>query len=55
MQVKKKTKKKFKLLTLTGLVASCSFKPECQNASSSYQELHKHFPDLMQVKKGMKK
>jgi hypothetical protein len=55
MQVKKKTKKEYKLLTLTWPVASCSFKPECQNSSSSDQELHKQFPALMQVKKRMKK
>jgi hypothetical protein len=55
MQVKKKTKNEFKVLTLKGPVASCSFKPECQNSSSSYRELHKQFPALMQVKKRMKK
>jgi hypothetical protein len=55
MQVKKETKKEFKLLTLAVLVASCSFKPEYQNSSSSYRELHKRFPALMQVKKSMKK
>jgi hypothetical protein len=55
IQVKKKTEKELKLLTFTGPVASCSFKPECQNSSSSYRELHKQFPALMQVKKRMKK
>jgi hypothetical protein len=55
MQVEKKTKKEYKLLTLTGPVASCSFKAECQKSSSSYRELHKQFPALMQVKKRMKK
>jgi hypothetical protein len=30
----KENQKEFKLLTLTGLAASCSFKVECQNSSS---------------------
>jgi hypothetical protein len=34
MQVKKKTKKELKLLTLPGPVANCSFKEECPNSSS---------------------
>jgi hypothetical protein len=55
MQVKKKTKTELKLLTLTGKVANCSFKLEYQKSSSSYRELHKQFPTLMQVKKRMKK
>jgi hypothetical protein len=55
MQVKKKTKKELKLLTLTGPVANCSFKTECQKSGSSYRKLHKQFPALMQVKKRMKK
>jgi hypothetical protein len=32
----KENKKEFKLLKLTGLAASCSFKAECQNSSSRY-------------------
>jgi hypothetical protein len=55
MQVQKKMIKKLKLLTLTGTVASCCFKPECQNSSSCYQELQKQAPTFMQVKKKIKK
>jgi hypothetical protein len=43
--------KEFKLLTLTGLAASCSFKAEYQNSSSPYQEPQKQFQALIEVKK----
>jgi hypothetical protein len=51
----KENQKEFKLLTFTGLAASCSFEAQCQNSSSPYRELQKQFPALMQVKKRMKK
>jgi hypothetical protein len=31
---RKENQKEFKLLTLTGLAASCSYEVECQNSSS---------------------
>jgi hypothetical protein len=47
----KKNKKKKKLFTLTGLAVSCSFKPESQNSSSRYREVHNLAQALMQAKK----
>jgi hypothetical protein len=48
-------KEKMKLFTLTGSAPSCSFKPESQNSSSPYRELHNQAQALMQAKKKMKK
>jgi hypothetical protein len=50
MQVKKKTNEKFKLFTLIGPVANCSFKSECQNSSSTKRGPQIHALALMQEK-----
>jgi hypothetical protein len=44
-------KEKMKLFILRGPTASCSFKPESQNSSSRYRQLHNRVQALMQVKK----
>jgi hypothetical protein len=54
MQAKRKMNKKIKLFTLRGPVACCSFKPESQNSSSCYQELHYLAQAMMQMKRQMK-
>jgi hypothetical protein len=46
-----KNEKKKKLFTLRGPATSCSFKPESQNSSSRYQELHNLAQAFMQAKK----
>jgi hypothetical protein len=55
MQAKKNMKKKIKHFSLIGPAAWCSFKPESQNSSSRYRELHNQAEALMQSKKKMKK
>jgi hypothetical protein len=55
MQAKKKRIKKFKLFSHIGPATSCSFKPESQNSSSRYRELHNQAQALMQSTKKMKK
>jgi hypothetical protein len=44
-----------KLFTVTGLAASCSFKPKSKNSSSCYRELHNLAQGLMEAEKEMKK
>jgi hypothetical protein len=48
-------KEKMKLFIFRGPTVSCSFKPESQNSSSHYRELHNQAQALMQAKKKMKK
>jgi hypothetical protein len=40
-----------KIFTLTGSAASCRFKPQTQNSSSYYRELHNLAQALMQAKR----
>jgi hypothetical protein len=47
-------KNKIKHFTFIGPAAWCSFKPESQNSSSRYRELHNLADALMQSKKKMK-
>jgi hypothetical protein len=47
-------KKKKKILTLKGPVASCNFKPESQNSSPRIRELHNLAQALVHAKRKMK-
>jgi hypothetical protein len=55
MQSKVKEIKKIKLFSHIGPAASCRFKPESQNSSSRYRELHNQAQALMQSKNKLKK